>query len=82
MSDIAELERRITAALERIGRGIERGPGPAQPPAPGSVVPGADLAALIAERDAARAEAQAKMATMSHSQNVTGRCAGEKGVIA
>jgi hypothetical protein len=59
MSDIAELERRITAALERIGRGIERGPGPAQPPAPGPVVPGADLAVLIAERDAARAEAQA-----------------------
>jgi hypothetical protein len=59
MSEIAELERRITAALERIGRGIERGPGPVQPSGTGPAVSGADPAALIAERDAARAEAQA-----------------------
>jgi DNA repair exonuclease SbcCD ATPase subunit len=59
MSDIAELERRITAALERIGRGIERGPGPALAPDPELLVPEADRAALIAERDAALAQAQA-----------------------
>jgi len=54
MSEIAELERRITAALERIGRGMDnlslRGPDPA---------PDADL---VAERDAARAEALAATA--------------------
>jgi hypothetical protein len=62
MSDIAELERRISAALERIGRGIERGldrtdPSPAPPVLDATVAP--DIAALIAERDAALSEAQA-----------------------
>lgn len=62
MSDIAELERRITAALERIGRGIERGIERAAPQSGPEVpdeAPALRIAALMAERDAALAAAQA-----------------------
>lgn len=64
MSDIAELERRIAAALDRIERGLERGTErraePVSLAAAGTMIaPGAGMAALIAERDAAQADAQA-----------------------
>jgi len=42
MQDIAELERRITAALERIARGLDRTPESAAPAGPG--IGGSDLA--------------------------------------
>lgn len=61
MSEIAELERRITAALERIGRGLDRGFERATPLAlpsdPGEPAAQIGLQDLIAERDAARSDA-------------------------
>lgn len=68
MSDIAELERRITAALERIGRGIDRTPPSATPIAPDLPISEAglptldDLAEVAAERDAALSDAAAARA--------------------
>jgi len=60
MSGIAELERRITAALERIERGIEReAPRVPSSASGGPPAPEAAMAALVAERDVALAEAQA-----------------------
>lgn len=51
MSELAELERRITVALERIGRGLDRLPAAATAgaaPAAGTPAPSADAAAEIA----------------------------------
>jgi len=60
MSEIAELERRITAALERIERGIEReAPRVPSSASGGPPAPEAAMAALVAERDVALADAQA-----------------------
>lgn len=59
MSDIAELERRITAALERIGQSVERGFAAGAVPPTGAAVDAereAVLAEALSERDAARAE--------------------------
>jgi septal ring factor EnvC (AmiA/AmiB activator) len=45
MPTIAELERRITAALDRIGQGLDRLPAAQEPPAP-QEAPSGDVAAL------------------------------------
>jgi small-conductance mechanosensitive channel len=62
MSEIAELERRITAALERIGRGVD-GFSLRTPPAP---APAGQ--ALPEDRDVARAEAAAASAKVAELQ--------------
>lgn len=60
MSEIAELERRITAALERIGRGLDDLAPVVVPDEPAPIPAPAPLAAdLLAERAAARAETAA-----------------------
>lgn len=55
MSDIAELEGRITAALERIGKGLARLEGPAAsgPSDTGADAPSGDLATAEAARELA-----------------------------
>jgi predicted nucleic acid-binding Zn-ribbon protein len=66
MSEIAELERRITAALERIGRGVDGLA--ARTPAPVPVEDGAsgDRAAARAEAAAASARAADLQAAVDH----------------
>lgn len=68
MTEIAELERRITAALERIGRGIDRTAPAATPVATGVPAPDAGLADLIAARDAAQSDAAAARAEAERLQ--------------
>lgn len=68
MSEIAELERRITAALERIGRGIDRiSPAAAITP-PVLPVQEAELSDLVAARDAALSDAAAAKAEADRLQ--------------
>ncbi len=58
MQDLAELERRINAALQRIGAGLDASPGPSEvapAAAPGTV----EIDRLTAELEAARAETAA-----------------------
>ncbi len=45
-SEIAEIERRLSAALERIGKGLARGGGAARPAASPAAPVGSDVAAL------------------------------------
>lgn len=68
MQDITELEKRITAALERIGKGMDRlaaQPRPASPsaPAPSGQAPAADAAlrAQLEEEKALTAQLQARL---------------------
>ncbi|WP_102223734.1 hypothetical protein [Acidimangrovimonas sediminis] len=55
MNEIAELERRIAAALDRIGRGLEQGSAAAAAPAPGTAIPNpeaeAERAAVLTAKD-------------------------------
>lgn len=75
MSEIAELERRITAALERIGRGMAALGGAEAAPPPDSAAADriAELeAALDAERQA-NAEMSARVAAIKEKQDTTVR---------
>jgi chromosome segregation ATPase len=66
MQDITELEKRITAALERIGKGVDRlatQPRPAAPAAPAASAPVADsaLRAQLEEEKSLTAQLQARL---------------------
>jgi chromosome segregation ATPase len=70
MSDIADLERRITAALERISRGLDAAPVPAQADAPGLAAKDAEIARLtaaLAEEKAASAKLAAQVADLQRA---------------
>lgn len=68
MQDISELEGRITAALERIGQGVDRlaaiprpAPPVASPPGPSSAAADAALRALLEEQKALNAQLQDRL---------------------
>lgn len=69
MQDIAELERRITAALTRIATGLDRVPVPADAPEP-AVTADTDSAADIARLTAALDEEQMANAQLSERLRV------------
>lgn len=70
MSDIAELERRITAALERISRGLDATPVAPQTDAPDLAAKDAEIARLtaaLAEEKAVSAKLAAQMVELQRA---------------
>ena len=68
MQDITELEKRITAALERIGKGVDRlaaQPRSATAPAPAAVPSDAALRAQLEEEKSLTAQLQARLRAAS-----------------
>jgi uncharacterized protein (DUF885 family) len=68
MQDITELEKRITAALERIGKGVDRlasQPRAAAPAAPATPVTDAALRAQLEEEKSLTAQLQARLRAAS-----------------
>jgi hypothetical protein len=63
MQEITELEKRITAALERIGKGVDRMSAQPRGAAPGTVAQGADAAlrAQLEEEKSLTAQLQARL---------------------
>lgn len=74
MQDLADLERRINAALQRIGAGLDASLGPADAaPAPPAVPDTAEIVRLTAELAAARAETAALRQELSEAPKAAPR---------